>query len=82
MGATQNVSIPSAPSTDDWAEPRQEYGCGPVEVTGADNALYEGHVLFDNIIEPPRGRTSRAYPCSAEGASIVTRATFSARSEV
>jgi starch phosphorylase len=52
MGTMQKVSIPPEPSTDDWAKRRQLYGCGPVQFTGADNALYERHLLFDNIIEP------------------------------
>jgi starch phosphorylase len=30
------------------AKVRKQYGCGPVEFTGADSALYERHLLFDN----------------------------------
>jgi glycogen phosphorylase len=52
MGTMQKAAVPPTPSTDGWAELRQQYGCGPVEFTGADNALYERHLLFDNIIEP------------------------------
>jgi starch phosphorylase len=29
----------------------QQYGCGPVQFTGTDNALYERHLVFDNILE-------------------------------
>jgi len=29
----------------------QQYGCGPVQFEGADNALYERHLLFDNAID-------------------------------
>ena len=29
----------------------QQYGCGPVQFTGTDNALYERHLVFDNVIE-------------------------------
>jgi starch phosphorylase len=28
----------------------QQYGCGPIEFTGSDNALYERHLLFDNVV--------------------------------
>jgi glycogen phosphorylase len=28
---------------------REQYGCGPVEFTGTENALYERHLLFDNV---------------------------------
>jgi starch phosphorylase len=29
----------------------QQYGCGPVQFEGTDNALYERHLLFDNAID-------------------------------
>ena len=48
MGTMQKVSIPPAPSTDGWAKLRQQYGCGPVDFTEADTALYERHLLLDN----------------------------------
>jgi len=30
----------------------RQYGCGPVELTGTDSALYERHLLFDNVVSP------------------------------
>ena len=30
----------------------RQYGCGPVQFTGADHALYERHLLFDNVVDP------------------------------
>ena len=29
----------------------ERYGCGPVQFTGADNALYERHLIFDNVAD-------------------------------
>src|SRR5258707_1033840 len=29
----------------------KQYGCGPVQFEGTDNALYERHLLFDNAID-------------------------------
>jgi starch phosphorylase len=29
----------------------KRYGCGPVQFTGADDALYERHLVFDNVLE-------------------------------
>ena len=29
-----------------------QYGCGPIKFTGGEEALYERHLLFDNIIDP------------------------------
>ena len=39
---------------------RRQYGCGPVDLTGSADALYERHLLFDNVADPaaagPRDR--------------------------
>jgi len=29
-----------------------QYGCGPIRFAGTDDALYERHLLFDNVIDP------------------------------
>src|SRR5678815_4002555 len=29
----------------------EQYGCGPVRFTGTDEALYERHLVFDNVME-------------------------------
>jgi hypothetical protein len=29
----------------------ERYGCGPVELTGTPNALYERHLVFDNVMD-------------------------------
>ena len=29
----------------------EQYGCGPVQFTGTDDALYERHLVFDNVME-------------------------------
>lgn len=29
-----------------------QYGCGAIQFTGGDNALYERHLLFDNAVDP------------------------------
>ena len=28
-----------------------QYGCGPIKFSGTDEALYERHLLFDNIVD-------------------------------
>jgi starch phosphorylase len=30
----------------------EQYGCGPVRLTGTADALYERHLVFDNVIDP------------------------------
>jgi glycogen phosphorylase len=32
----------------------EQYGCGPVQFYGTDDALYERHLVFDNVIDPQR----------------------------
>jgi starch phosphorylase len=39
----------SAPDTKKLLE---QYGCGPIQFTGTPDALYERHLLFDNVIDP------------------------------
>src|SRR5437762_9198819 len=38
----------SAPETEKLLE---QYGCGPVQFTGTSDALYERHLMFDNVME-------------------------------
>jgi glycogen phosphorylase len=47
----QTAVSPASSGSDDMEKLRQQYGCGPVQFTGTDNALYERHLVFDNIVE-------------------------------
>jgi starch phosphorylase len=46
---TAGARTPSAPETDKLLE---QYGCGPIQFTGTPDALYERHLLFDNVVDP------------------------------
>ena len=35
-----------------WRRLARQYGCGPVQFTGTDDALYERHLVFDNVVDP------------------------------
>jgi len=37
--------------SDDRAKLLEQYGCGPVQLGGANDALYERHLFFDNVME-------------------------------
>ena len=51
--ATGMRTIPAAIARPDGLEKlRRQYGCGPVEFSGTDEALYERHLLFDDVISP------------------------------
>ena len=41
------------------------YGCGPVQLKGRDNALYERHLMFDNVIEPATASARDRYEAAA-----------------
>ena len=46
---TAGARTPSAPETEKLLE---QYGCGPIQFTGTPDALYERHLLFDNVVDP------------------------------
>ena len=51
--ATQLKKAPAAPArSDGLAKLRRQYGCGPVQFSGTDEALYERHLLFDDVVSP------------------------------
>ena len=41
----------SSTKSDDMKKLLEQYGCGPVQFTGTNDALYERHLVFDNVIE-------------------------------
>src|SRR6266581_3795348 len=47
----QKQSVSATSPGSDIAQLRQQYGCGPVELTGNADALYERHLFFDNVME-------------------------------
>src|SRR5437773_8233930 len=47
----QKQSVSATSPGSDIAQLRQKYGCGPVELTGNADALYERDLFFDNVME-------------------------------
>ena len=47
--AAAGARTASAPETKKLLE---QYGCGPIQFTGTADALYERHLLFDNVVDP------------------------------
>src|SRR5215831_16705627 len=64
MSKTQTAASPPATASDGMATLRRQYGCGPVDFSGTENALYERHLLFDDVVHPvaagPRERFEAA----------------------
>lgn len=62
--STKRATIPNNPTTAESASVVpitttaertskiiQQYGCGPIQFSGADNALYERHLIFDKVVD-------------------------------
>jgi starch phosphorylase len=52
-------------SSDTMAALRRQYGCGPVELTGSADALYERHLFFDNVTDPAAATARDRYEAFA-----------------
>jgi starch phosphorylase len=53
--ATRQKTAPAVSAgagPDGLAKLRRQYGCGPVAFSGTDEALYERHLLFDDVVSP------------------------------
>src|SRR5215472_15687109 len=51
MGKTKNKARNAAPAAN-GSDLLDQYGCGPIRFSGVDDALYERHLLFDDVIDP------------------------------
>jgi len=47
------------------SELMQQYGCGPVQFSGSDNALYERHLIFDDAVDPAAADARMRYEAFA-----------------
>ena len=52
MSANQTVVSPASIESDTISRVLRQYGHGAIQFSGADNALYERHLVFDNIVDP------------------------------
>jgi len=52
-------------ASDPMAALRRQYGCGPVELAGNAQALYERHLLFDNVADPATAGLRERYEAFA-----------------
>src|SRR5262249_27811931 len=61
MGTKETVASRAPRASDTLAALRRQYGCGPVELSGSANALYERHLLFDNVADPATAGARERY---------------------
>ena len=51
-----------------------QYGCGPIRFSGNNDALYERHLLFDDIIPPAAaGARERFEAAARSGRDVLVR---------
>ena len=43
----------------------EQYGCGPIQFTGTNDALYERHLIFDQVIDPKKADPREQYEAAA-----------------
>src|SRR6266436_5605341 len=43
----------------------QQYGCGPIQFSGTNDALYERHLLFDDIVAPAAAGAREQFEAAA-----------------
>src|SRR5258708_2165205 len=51
MSKLKTSAAPIPQTSDGLASLLHEYGCGSIDFTGTESALYERHLLFDNIVD-------------------------------
>jgi starch phosphorylase len=47
------------------SELRDHYGCGPLKFSGAEDALYERHLIFDRVLDPKAADVSDRFEAAA-----------------
>jgi starch phosphorylase len=52
MSRQRTTAGPKTQSVPDTKKLLAQYGCGPIQFTGTADALYERHLLFDNVVDP------------------------------
>src|SRR3989475_2246632 len=52
MSEKETAAPRAVSASETMAALRRQYGCGPVDLTGTADALYERHLLFDNVADP------------------------------
>jgi len=65
MSANESTTPRAATTPAALATLRRQYGCGPVDLTGSANALYERHLLFDNVVDPAATEARERYEALA-----------------
>ena len=52
MNNASEMVTPRPTAADTTADLLDQYGCGPIQFSGHQDALYERHLLFDDVVDP------------------------------
>jgi len=65
MNSQSEKATTIASSLQEITELLEQYGCGPIRFTGTNDALYERHLLFDNVVDLAAVGTRERYEALA-----------------
>ena len=51
MSSDRTATAPRTPGKPEIEKLLEQYGCGPIQFTGTGDALYERHLMFDNVVD-------------------------------
>ena len=51
----------------------EQYGCGPIQFTGTGDALYERHLMFDNVVDAAAVGPRERYEAAARRCGTFSR---------
>ena len=64
--STKSIPVTSKPAgSDQLSKLLAQYGCGPIQFSGTNDALYERHLLFDRVIDPAETTAREHYEACA-----------------
>src|ERR1700760_1146348 len=52
MSEPRGALAPQSQRSEGEPDPLAQYGCGPIRFSGDHDALYERHLLFDDVVDP------------------------------
>ena len=65
MTELQEITPPAPPRSEAAPDLLTQYGCGPIRFSGHNDALFERHLLFDDVVDPLAADTRERFEAAA-----------------
>jgi starch phosphorylase len=65
MSDASEMGTPRPTTAAAAADLLEQYGCGPIQFSGNSDALYERHLLFDDVVDPLAARARERFEAAA-----------------